>query len=422
MSEVGGRVAILAKTKYTLEMPTNWITRTIERILTDSAPQLRLFPVWLILGPRQIGKSSTLLRCSSSDRQYVNLDDLQTRTRATHDPQLFFSSLKAPLLLDEIQYAPQLLSPIKQLADSGVPPGSVWLTGSQNFEVMAGVHESLAGRVGILNLFGLSDEEAGLSTDVSPPEYFERMIRSTFPKLHDVKDLPARQLYLSSYLQTYIERDVRELLGIQKRREFEIFLKVCALRTGQVINLDGIARDVGVSSVTIKDWLSLLEDSFLIKLVRPYFSNRSKRLTKNPKLYFLDMGLAAFLAGWHDPEMLRLGPMGGAAFETQIFGNILRYFRHRALEVEISFWRTRDGQEIDFLVEAGGKVYPIEVKQGMPSPLALPALDPIREANWSDGTVISLVGPTVDPEGAVPLSTGWNLRGPGAAALARIFG
>ncbi|MCM2279288.1 MAG: ATP-binding protein [Oligoflexia bacterium] len=400
-------------------MPNGWIKRTIQAVLTDAASQLRLFPVWLILGPRQIGKSSTLLRCSTSDRQYVNLDDLQIRTRATQDPQLFFSGLKAPLLIDEIQYAPQLLSPIKQLADSGAAAGSIWLTGSQNFEVMAGVHESLAGRLGILNLFGLSDEEAGLAPQATPAQYFERIVRSTFPKLSDVTDLPARQLYLSSYLQTYIERDVRELLGIQKRREFEIFLKVCALRTGQVINFDAMARDVGVSSVTIKEWLSLLEDSFLIKLVQPHFTNRSKRLIKSPKLYFIDMGLAAFLAGWHDPEMLRLGPMGGVAFETHIFGNILRYFRHRALEAEISFWRTRDGQEIDFIVEAGGKVYPIEVKQGFPSAQALPSLEPLRAANWAGGSVLSLVGPSADSEAPVALSKEWSLRGPGA--LSEIF-
>jgi len=193
-----------------------------------------------------------------------------------------------------------------------------------------------------------------------------RVWSTSFPKLQGVSGTDAVDLYLSSYLQTYIERDVRELLGIQKRREFEIFVRMCALRTGQVLNTVEIARDSGISPNTAKEWISLLEDSFLIRLVHPHHSNRTLRMIKSPKLYFLDAGLAAWLAGWRDPETLRLSPMAGAIYETQVFGELLRHDRHRAREVDITYWRTRDGEEIDFLVESAGRICPIDLKMGTP--------------------------------------------------------
>lgn len=381
-----------------------WIARTLERLLVTPPASLGLFPVWLILGARQVGKSSLLLRCAGGDRQIVNLDDVTVRTRATLDATLFARDLQLPLLIDEIQYAPQLLSAVKQMADRGVPPGSVWLTGSQSFQVMRGVSETLAGRVAILNLHGLSWEEKG-APPATPSSSFRQLCETTFPKLAGVDDPAARDLYLSSYVQTYIERDVRELLGIQKRREFEVFVRMCALRTAQSINLQELARDAGVSAPTAKEWLSLLEDSFLVRLVQPYHSNRTKRLTKTPKLYFLDAGLAAWLGGWRDPESLRLGPQAGALLETQVFGEIIRRFRHRAREVEVTFWRTRDGAEIDFLVETGGAVFPIEVKLGIPDGRDLPRLASFRESNWRDGTVLSLAARN-EP---VALTNEWRL-------------
>jgi len=390
-------------------MPINWIKRILEASLTGPSAALRLFPVWLILGPRQVGKSSLLLHCAEKGRLRIDLDDLETRARANQDPQLFARELRPPLFIDEIQYAPQLLSQIKRLADAGAAPGSVWLTGSQSFEVMRGVSETLAGRVAILNLFGLSDEEKKQSLD-GPRAYFESILGSTFPKLHGVTDPAARQLYLSSYLQTYVERDVRELLGIEKRREFETFVRACALRTGQVINYDDLGRDCGVSAVTAKQWVSLLEDSYLVRLVPPYHSNRTKRLIKSPKLYFLDMGLAAHLAGWREAEMLRLGPMAGAAFETHVLGQIERHFRHRALDAQVYFWRTRDGAEIDFLVETAGHVYPIEVKLGSVDPRALPKLGPLAEPHWKRGRVLTLLH--LGRPSPVELGDEWEASGP----------
>jgi uncharacterized protein len=368
-----------------------WFKRTYEDILKQPTEALRLFPVWLFLGPRQVGKSSLLLRCARPDRSVVNLDDLITRGRAHRDPALFAADLRAPLLIDEIQYAPALLSAIKRLADQpGLPPGSIWLTGSQSFEVMRGVRETLAGRVAILNLLGLSGEEKG-PPPPTPREAFARIWSTTFPKLQGVSGLDAIDLYLSSYLQTYIERDVRELLGIQKRREFEIFVRMCALRTGQVLNVVEIARDAGISPNTAKEWISLLEDSFLIRLIHPHHTNRTLRMIKSPKLYFLDAGLAAWLAGWRDPESLRLGPMAGAIYETHVLGELIRHFRHRAREVDITYWRTRDGQEIDFLVETAGRVHPIEVKMGTPDGRLLPKLGSLSEPNWATGQVVSLL-------------------------------
>lgn len=395
-------------------MPSIWIKRDIEEIIQPKSQSLRLFPVWLLLGPRQVGKSSLLKHCAERTRHYVNLDDLQIRERANQDPILFMRDLTLPLIIDEIQYAPELLSGIKMLADSGVPPGSIWLTGSQNFEVMSGVQESLAGRVAILNLLGLSDHEKSVSFD-RPKNYFEAILQSSFPKLADVTDPSSRTLYLNSYVQTYIERDVRELLGIQKRRQFEIFVKMAALRTGQVVNYEDLSRDVGVSSLTIKEWLGVLESSFIIKLVHPFHTNKTKRLIKSPKLYFLDMGLAAHLAGWRDSEMLRLGPMAGAAFETHILGQIIRHFHHRGEEVLLHFWRTRDGEEIDFLVETQGWIHPIEVKMGTPDRASLLRLEKIAEAKWQSGKVISLAAQGSTP---VPWSETWQLMSPD---LSKIF-
>ncbi len=388
-----------------------WIPRTLERQLSGTPGPLRLFPVWLLLGPRQVGKTALLKRCGPK-RQFIDLDDLDVRMRANQDPELFMRGLKPPLIIDEIQYAPKLLSPIKRLVDRHASPGSVWLTGSQNFAVMEGVRETLAGRVALLTLLGLSDEEKGAKA-ARPPEYFRRILETGYPKLQGLRDPQARELYLSSYVKTYIERDIRELLQVEKRREFEIFVKMCALRTAQIVNYEDLARDAGVSPVTAKQWLGLLEDSFLIKLVHPYHTNRTKRLIKSPKLFFLDMGLAAHLGGWRDPEALRLGPMGGAALETHIVAEVWRKLRHGLHETELYFWRTRDDQEIDLLAEVQGKCFPIEIKMGRPDLSRLPPLRRIAGANWQRGQVVSLSA-GVRP---APLNADWDLVAPESLRL-----
>ena len=394
-------------------MPPPWIHRTFQPTLTAPAEQLRLFPVWLLLGPRQVGKSSLLHRCAAG-HAYVSLDDLDTRERANRDPMLFVRELAPPFVIDEIQYAPRLLSAIKRMVDAGgLAPGAIRLTGSQNYQVMEGVAETLAGRVAILHLLGLADEEKKLPRILPPDDYFRRLIETGFPRLHGIEDRAARDLYISSYVQTYIERDIRELLRIEKRREFESFVKLCALRTGQVVNYDDLARDAGISSSTAKSWLSLLEDAFLIRLPAPYFTNRSRRMIKSPKLYFLDAGLAAWLGGWRTAEEARLGPLGGALFETHVLAEVIKRFRHRAREVDIHFWRTRDGQEIDFLIETDGRTWPVEVKLGSPRYDRLPPLERIAEPHWQPGQVVSLAAPA-EP---VRMTDRWTLCAPAALDL-----
>ncbi|MCY4342184.1 MAG: ATP-binding protein [Gammaproteobacteria bacterium] len=369
--------------------------------------------MWLLLGARQVGKSSLLQRCAAN-RRYINLDDFTTRERVNRDPALFMRELEPPFTIDEIQYAPQLLPFIKQRVDGhSLPPGSIQLTGSQNFRVMAGVSESLAGRVAILNLHGLSNEEKTLASRASPDERFAALLETGFPRLRGNHDAAVRDLYLSSYVQTYIERDIRELLRVEKRREFETFVRLCALRTGQVVNYQDLARDANVAPATAKEWLSLLEDCFLLKLVQPWFSNHAKRLVKSPKLYFLDAGLAAWLAGWRSPNSTRLGPMGGALFETEVLSSMLKRFSHRALEASVHFWRTRDGQEIDFLLSTGGSVFPVEVKMGSPRHERLAPLERIAEANWKQGQVVSLTA----EDQPVSLSDAWRLCLPESLAF-----
>lgn len=373
-----------------------WKKRNIEQLFDETDGPLRLHPVWMVLGPRQVGKSSLLRHMAGSGRVVVDLDDLTVREAANRDPALFAQNLRLPLTIDEIQYAPELLSQVKILADRDRMPGSVWITGSQNFEIMKGVKESLAGRVAILNLLGFSISEKGAHLE-TPLDFFSCISETTFPALLGVRDSRTRDVYLNGYVKTYIERDVQELLGISKRREFEIFVKLCALRTGQLINYESLAADAGVSPATAKQWLSILEDSFLIKIVPPYASNRNKRLVKTPKLYFLDAGLAAYIAGWREPEMLAASPMSGAFFENAVFGELLRFFSNRARSFEVSFWRSRDGEEIDFIVEVGQRRFAIECKVGTPSPSNLVKAQRLAELDVDKAYVATLTALNREP-------------------------
>ena len=393
----------------TMDRPSNWINRDFQELIR-SPEALGPFSVLLLLGPRQVGKSSLLNLSAPRDTLKIDLDDLETRTRANGDPILFGRELRVPLFIDEIQYAPSLLSQIKILADKNHQALKIMLTGSQSFEVMRGVRESLAGRVVILNLFGLSLHEKKISAMTSPIELFKEFFIGTFPALRTNSETIWTR-YMSSYVQTYIQRDVAELLGIQKRREFELFLKACALRTGQLINYEELARDSAISATTAKVWLSILEDSFLIKLIHPYFTNRTRRLIKTPKLYFIDSGLCAYLAGWRDSEQIRIGPWAGSFFETVIFGEIIRYFTNQGLDYQIHFWRDKDGNEIDFLVETIGKTYPIEVKLGTPNHRDLLNLDTLKIPDVEDGVVVSLSASNTNQGEKVWIKNRWRLSG-----------
>jgi uncharacterized protein len=342
------------------------------------------------------------------NRNVINLDNLTTRQIANQDPALFGQSIRLPVLIDEIQYAPQLLSSLKEIIDRQMcEPGDIWLTGSQNFEVMAGVRESLAGRVALINLFGLTDLEKNFSSN-RLVDYFSHILETTFPKIFSLRDSDARALYLSSYVSTYIERDVRELMGIEKRREFEIFVKLCAYRTAQLVNYDSLAKDAGVSSATAKQWLSVLVDSFLVRIVHPWFSNQNKRLIKSPKLFFVDAGLCAHLSGWTTPEQAALGPMAGHLFETHVLSNLFMHLKHLTKTFSVYFWRTKDGDEIDCLLEMDGEVTAIEVKMGSVNRNELVDLNLLGIANLKAGFVVSLTGGT-EPQ---PIKSGWSLLSP----------
>jgi hypothetical protein len=354
--------------------------RAMEECWAEATEQ---FPVLLLTGPRQVGKTTLLQNLCERQRRYVALDDPTLRAMADDDPALFLQRYQPPLLIDEIQYAPQLLPHIKMAVDAARRPGMFWLTGSQQFQMMRGVSETLAGRVAILNLLGFSARERHrLRLDVPPflptrTSMIERadsaspsslksvygdIWRGSFPSLTagPVRD---RDLFYSSYLQTYLQRDVRDLAQVGSETAFVRFLKAAAARTGQLLNLAELARDADVSPNTARNWLSILQTSFQVLLLQPYHSNLTKRLVKAPKLYFLDTGLCAYLAEWSSPGTLEAGAMSGAILETHVLCELLKSWWNRGRTPQLFYYRDHDGKEIDFLLMQDQVMYPLEVKK-----------------------------------------------------------
>jgi len=355
--------------------------RTLESAIRRASRQ---FPVVLVMGPRQVGKTTVLQHLCEKGRRYVTLDDLTLRTLANDDPALFLQRFPPPLLIDEIQYAPGLLPYIKMDVDTGRKTGTFWLTGSQHFQMMKGITESLAGRVAMINLLGFSTRErekrehkvepflptrknidrrsrtAGTTTLKS---IFKTIWSGGYPALiaGPIKD---RNLFYSSYLQTYLQRDVRDLAQVGSHESFLRFLRACAARTGQLLNCSDLARDVGVSVKTAQHWLSILTASLQVHLLQPYHTNVTKRLVKTPKLYFLDTGLAAYLTEWSSPETLAAGALSGAMLETHALVEILKSWWHRMQTPQLYYYRDRDGKEIDFLFVQDQAFHPVEVKFG----------------------------------------------------------
>ncbi|MEW6417854.1 MAG: ATP-binding protein [Nitrospirota bacterium] len=343
---------------------------------------LKTFPAIVVTGPRQSGKTTLLKMLFTRSHKFVTLEDPDIRIRAKEDPLYFLKHYEPPVIIDEIQYVPELLSYIKTRIDEKRKAGQWLFTGSQSFTLMQGISQSLAGRVAVLSLLPFSFSErigkGETSTDVSgwlkglnplqkcieKLSLSELILRGNYPEIASKRSVD-RQLWCGSYISTYLERDVRNLAQIGDLSQFERFLKLCAIRTGQLLNLSELAKEVGMSVPTVKRWLSILETGYQIYLLYPYYRNIGKRLVKSPKLYFNDTALASYLLGIHDSETLLNSPSFGNLFETMIITDFLKRFLHSGQMPSMYYMRTRDGLEIDLVLELGQKLHLFEIKSSM---------------------------------------------------------
>ena len=388
------------------------------------ADAARHFPVLLVTGARQVGKTTMLRTLAKPSRSYVTLDDPLQMRLAREDPALFVQTHPPPLLIDEIQYAPGLLPHIKMAVDQRKRPGDYWLTGSQPFPLMHGVAESLAGRVAVLRLLGLSRREQ-LRLPKTPPflpkpellarlrrsgrpaddmrTLFARIWRGSYPALA-AQPTMGRDLFFASYLQTYLQRDVRDLARVGDEASFVRFIRAAAARTAQLLNLAELARDADVAPNTAKAWLSILEISGVVHLLQPWHANITKRLVKTPKLYVLDTGLCSWLTQWTSPQTLQAGAMAGAIFETWVIAELLKSHLNAGLQTPFYYFRNKDQYEIDLLIDADGLLYPVEIKKS-----ASPGRDALRGINalaklgvaLGPGAVLCMVPESV-PLGGTP--------------------
>lgn len=381
----------------------------IHRILEKSINKLsKQFKVILVTGARQVGKSTLLKHCDS-ERNYVTLDDYKAREMALNDPELFLQRYKTPLIIDEIQYAPSLLSYIKIRVDSSDEKGQYWLTGSQQFHMMKNVTESLAGRVAIIDLKGLSLKELDNLEQVPflpSTEYIEEMRKTS--KTHDLTNIyeiiwkgaypelnsnPETdwETFYNSYLRTYIERDIKDLNAVKNEMDFLKFLRILASRTGQMLDYTDISKEVGVSSPTIKSWVSILISSNIVYLLQPYYTNLGNRIVKTPKIYFLDTGLCSYLTNWDNPQVLESGAMSGVIFETFVISEVIKSYTHNAKEPNIYYYRDKEKKEIDLIIEKNGKLFPIEIKKATnPDKKAIKNFSVIPDDIIGEGAVICL--------------------------------
>ena len=338
----------------------------------------------LITGPRQVGKTTVLRQLMDDNREYVTLDDMDERSLAKRDPAMFLQIHSTPIMIDEVQYAPELFSYIKMEIDKGAAPGTYWLTGSQAFKLMELAQESLAGRVAILHMSSLSQHEiygAGNCTpftlDLSAlkerektnapadiAEIYDRIWKGSMPGLASGK-FSDRDVFYSSYLQTYIDRDVKEQVQLADPLLFRDFVRAAACRAGQMLNVHDIAQDVGVSDDTAKRWLQVLEKSDVVFFLRPYSNNLLKRTVKTPKMYFFDTGLVAYLTRYSSPEILANGAINGAILENFVVSELLKSYHNNAKECLLWYYRDSNSNEIDMVIESDGMLHPLEIKRSV---------------------------------------------------------
>ena len=338
----------------------------------------------LITGPRQVGKTTVLRQLMDDNREYVTLDDMDERSLAKRDPAMFLQIHSTPIMIDEVQYAPELFSYIKMEIDKGAEPGTYWLTGSQAFKLMELAQESLAGRVAILHMSSLSQHEIYGSGDCTPftldlgalkarektnapadiAEIYDRIWKGSMPGLASGK-FSDRDVFYSSYLQTYIDRDVKEQVQLADPLLFRDFVRAAACRAGQMLNVHDIAQDVGVSDDTAKRWLQVLEKSDVIFFLRPYSNNLLKRTVKTPKMYFFDTGLVAYLTRYSSPEILANGAINGAILENFVVSELLKSYHNNAKECLLWYYRDSNSNEIDMVIESDGMLHPLEIKRSV---------------------------------------------------------
>ncbi len=388
----------------------NYIKRDMEKTIIELSKE---YSCILLTGPRQVGKS-TLLSHISPSRETVTLDDLQERILAKTDPEMFLKMHKPPVLIDEVQYAPELFSYIKMAIDAGAEAGSYFLAGSQSFELMRLSQESLAGRIAILNLSSLSSNELYSKREIrpftislkdlslrsesiaslDPDEVYERIWKGGMPSLLSGKD-SNRDVFYSSYLQTYIFRDLREEITVKSEGQFADFVRSLACRIGQVLNIHSVAKDVGISDDTAKRWLSVLRKSEIIFFLNPYSNNLLKRSIKTPKVYFFDTGLVAYLTRHQDSRILESSSINGAILENYAISEIRKSYINCGKEPYMYYYRDKDQREIDLILEHDGFLHPIEIKKTMnPSLSMTDAFNVLKKANakTGEGAIICLKG------------------------------
>lgn len=358
-----------------------YITRHMENKISKLS---KSYSAILLTEPRQAGKTTMLRSLANREnigREYVSLDDLNTRDMAKNDPALFLQLHKPPVLIDEVQYAPELFTYIKIHIDEHGKPGDFWLTGSQIFRLMQGVRESLAGRVALLHMSPMSQREiigaecvpfttdfeklAAESKKIAPvtaPEMYKRIWKGSMPGIVSGQ-YTDRNIYYSSYISTYIERDVRALSGNIDALKFNRFVTAAAARTSQLLNYKALADDADIDEITAKSWVNILETLGIIFLLHPYSNNVLKRTIKTPKLYFYDTGLVCYLTKWSSPEVAESGAMNGALLENFVVSEIMKGYQNAGLEPYFYFYRDRDTKEIDVIIESDGKLCPLEIKK-----------------------------------------------------------